>query len=111
MANSISKQMFIVSASCYKCKKPMRVAMIVGNSAIADGQVYGPEYFTQTEIEIAETNETFIKEHFSGTRQEAYNANTCKNCNSFVGQHYLFANYYCAAIYGDCKYEKIDLQK
>lgn len=87
----------------------MNVALIIGDSQINNGQVYGPEAFSQEEIKIAEDHNVMIKEHYSGMRQETYYASTCAHCNAFVGQHYLFIDYYCEAKDGYLEHKKIDI--
>ena len=60
-------------------------------------------------MELAHNHDVIIKEHHSGTRKESYSTNTCPGCGTFVGQHYLFEGYYCAAIYGDCQFEQFEI--
>lgn len=105
----LKKQMIIVTAPCWKCEEPFKLALIYGNVAIDNGQVYGPEKFTNEEIELAETSGVTIKMHKSATRKDEYLANTCTHCNAFLGQFYHF-EYFCGAIqYGDYSYKEIDL--
>lgn len=102
--------MLIVAATCWKCEEPFNIALIHGNPAINYGQVYGPEYFSDAEMHLAESHEVIIKMHRSGTRQEEYLANTCKHCGTFSGQNYHFEHFCNAVQYGDCDYKAIDLE-
>lgn len=107
MDKKVQKQMFIVKSPCYKCKEMFNVALV--NEEVGTVQIYGPEEFTKEEMRLAEEHGVLIKEQFSATRQESYYANTCPNCGVFVGQHFLFTEYFCEASYGGCEYETIDL--
>jgi hypothetical protein len=42
--------------------------------------------------------------------KKAYDAKTFPNCNAFVGQFYLFTQYFKPYIYGDYRYKEIDLK-
>lgn len=109
MNKSNQKKIYIVNTTCYVCEKPMNAVVIHGNPQIKNGQVYGPESFTLTEVKLAEEHKVYIKEQYSSVRGESYSANTCPHCGAFVGQHYLFTDIYCAAQFGDCGYISIDL--
>jgi len=109
MNKPLQKQMYIVTSSCWKCDQTMNVSLITGDAQKGNGQVYGPESFSEEEIKIAENQGVVIKEHHSAIRQETYRANTCAHCGAFVGQHYLFTDYHCAAENEDCEYKKIDM--
>lgn len=109
MDTNIQKTMYIITAPCWKCEQPNKVALITGDANINNGQVYGPESFTKKESIIAQREGVVIKNHHSGTRKENYSANTCPYCNAFFGQHYLFTDYYCEAEYGALPYEIIKL--
>jgi len=52
-------------------------------------ELYGPERFTDKEIEFARSKGVLIEEKFSGTMQESYLANTCPKCGAFIGQFYI----------------------
>lgn len=99
------KKMYIVIAPCWKCQENFNVALIKPEQS----QMYGPESFSEEEIKIAAQHDAVIKMQRSGTRQESYYANTCPNCGTFIGQHYLFMDYFCAAEYGDYPYKAFDL--
>lgn len=105
----LQKQMYIIAASCWKCKKSMSIALMHGNTEINSGRMYGPESFSQEEIKLAKSHDVTIRMHHSEIRQEDYKANTCPHCGTFAGQHYLF-EYFTGAEYGDYAYKKIDLE-
>lgn len=70
----------------------------------------GPEAFTEAKKKIAAANGVVIQNHFSGTRRGSYDANTCQHCNAFVGEHFLFTDYYVpGVVYGNYKFEVVDL--
>lgn len=104
----LRKQMYIITVSCWKCKGDFNIALIHGNAAINNGQVYGPESFSPEEIKITESNGVIIKMHHSATRNDDYNANTCPHCGTFTGHHYHF-EYFTGAEYGDYQFRKIDI--
>lgn len=101
----LQKKMYIISAPCWKCQENFNVTLIKPEQS----QMYGPESFSEEEIKIAEKHDAIIKMQHSGIRQESYNANTCPHCGTFIGQHYLFTDYFCSAQYGDYPYKLIDL--
>lgn len=103
------EQMYIIAGSCWKCDANMNVAVIKGNTNDRNG-FCGPEAFSENEKKIAEEHGVIIREHRSHTREESYLANTCPHCNTFVGQHYLFTNYFISATYGDYEYKVVDLE-
>lgn len=105
----LRKQMYIIHASCWKCHKPITLALIDGNPEINRGQVYGPESFSEAEMKLAENNNVIIKTHRSGTMQQEYNANTCPHCGTFSGQHYHF-EYLTDAQYGHYQYTSLDIE-
>ncbi len=103
MTNLVQDQMYIITSSCYKCDEEMNVAIIRRKHELGE-RMSGPEEFSLQEKELATNNGVLIKEHYSATRQEIYDANTCPHCNAFIGQHYLFTDYLSPAIYGECEY-------
>lgn len=100
--------MYIIQAPCWKCEKEMNVAVIRGNGQTRKGSTSGPESFDDKEIRMAEKNGVLIKNHYSETMMETYKANTCPSCGTFVGQFYLFSNYYNPAEMGTYKYKSIE---
>ncbi len=101
-------KLLIVGGDCYKCNHPMKVAAV--EAGISRGSsCAGPEDFTQEELITARNNGVVISEHYSKTRQEKYLANTCPNCNAFVGSHYLFTDYISTANYGGYAYDALDM--
>lgn len=98
------KKMYIVDTTCWKCSKQMKAVMIKSSDSF-----YGPENFSENELYFARENGARIEQHFSFTRKEAYLANTCSNCKTFIGEHYLFTDYFVAAMNGDCDFEVYDI--
>lgn len=60
---------------------------------MTSGTFYGPDEFTDQEIEFAISLGAIIKKQFSKTEQMEYFANTCGACGNFCGKffvhHYL----------------------
>jgi len=86
--------MLIVSSSCYKCGKPIKVAAVNNDRNMSSW--IGPEEFTEEELDFARSKGVFIKSNFSKTMGTSYLSNTCPHCSAFVGQHYLFTEYIAA---------------
>jgi hypothetical protein len=107
MKEPIQKQMYIVTAECYKCEKYFNLAMIKGDEKRND--FCGPEGFTEEEKKIALNQGVIIQKRDSKTMQESYFANICPHCNAFVGQHFLFSEYFVSAVGGDYKFILVDL--
>ena len=94
MSETNKKQMYVVTAPCWKCGEDIKVAMIVvsdvkkGSGSIS---VSGVEEFSVDETTIAEKHGVVIRQHYSHTMEQSYDASTCR-CNAFVGEHYLLKN-------------------
>ena len=99
-----SIQMYIIAVECYKCNQPINVAVIKSEDGFR-----GPETFKEGEKQIADSHGVVIKLQHTFTRQESYDANTCPHCNTFIGQHFLFTDYFVAALNGDYKYDVIEI--
>ncbi len=105
MNEPIKEGMYIIATTCYKCEKPMNVAIISrGNNGFC-----GAEGFTAEEKIIAKNNDVIIEHRYSGTRQDSYDASTCPHCNAFIGQHFLFTEYISPIIYGECEFKFVDI--
>lgn len=82
------KSLLIIDGQCWKCSKSMRVAALTG-----EGGYIGNEDLIPSEIELANQRGANLVSRYSKTVRERYVANTCRNCSSFVGNHYLFTDY------------------
>jgi hypothetical protein len=80
MTNNEERYMEIVEAPCYQCGASMKIALV---------ELFGPDRFTNGEIEFARSQGVLIKEQFSKTIQESYLANTCPKCDAFIGQFFV----------------------
>ena len=100
--------MYIITAPCWKCDNTINIAVIKDGVKKRNG-FCGPELFSEEEKKLAENYNVIIREHHSYTREETYYANTCLHCNTFIGQHYLFAEYFVSAVNGDYEYRIIDI--
>ncbi len=94
--------MLIITAPCWQCNKDMILALMGNESGDFD---YGPEKFSESEVQLAEQHGVLLKNAHSTTMNETYMANTCKECGGFIGQWYFFAHYYTPALYGNYKYK------
>ena len=101
--------MYIIEANCWKCHQPMKVAIIRGDFDKREATTCGPEKFSEEEKAIAASKGVFIKDSYSNTMNEGYAANVCQHCGGFVGQHFLFTDYFTPAQMGDYSYETIKL--
>lgn len=84
--------MEIIDGTCWKCKQPMKVAVIEDDFS-RGGTHVGPQAFITDEIKIAISKGVFIKEMYSRTMNEKYKANACTHCGTFCGEFYLFTDY------------------
>jgi hypothetical protein len=105
MNESIKEGMYIIATTCYKCEKPMNVAVTYRNNGFR-----GPEGFSAEEKNIATNHEVIIEHRYSGTRQDSYDANICPHCNAFMGQHFLFPEYSTGVMYGDFEFKFVDIK-
>lgn len=86
------KKLNIGIFDCWKCKRPIKVSWITGES------FYGPEEFSENEIKLAKDNGIKIDKVYSKTNNEQYNANICPNCKAFVGKHFVHDYLYCEEV-------------
>lgn len=95
----------IIEADCWQCSKSMLVALSGDDQG---NLLYGPEGFSEVEIESGRKHGVILEMVSSKTSQAKYLANVCKACDAFVGQFFLFAHYYTPALYGHYQYRRID---
>jgi hypothetical protein len=76
----------------------MKVALTAGGGS--------PEEFTKKEIKEATRHGVILQAQSSETSMREYMANACEFCDAFVGDFYIFANYYTEALYGRLAYEQ-----
>lgn len=103
-----SNKMYIVTGTCWKCNESINAAMI-RDEQLSTNKFYGPADFSKNQIQFAREKGVIIEEHFSFTRQETYLANTCGKCKTFIGEHYLFTEYFVTAMNGDCDFKTYDV--
>lgn len=63
MNEQTPEQMYIIAASCYKCKGEINVA-VVKCDVQKHGGFYGPELFSEQEKKMAESHNVLIENHF-----------------------------------------------
>ena len=107
MSQTPTAHLYLVHAQCWKCRKPVKVAMIKG---AAPHHFYGPEGFNPQLTELAQQHGASIQPQYSHTQQTTYPANTCAHCQAFIGEHYLFTEYFMSAIEGSYVYEKLGVE-
>jgi hypothetical protein len=88
------KYMQIIAARCYNCLEPIKVALLTARD---DYLIGGPEKFSVDEWHMAEKYGVKLKFQHSKTLNASYLANTCPSCHKFIGQHYLFTQYFVPA--------------
>lgn len=76
--------MNIVETSCWKCDKPMKIALVT-----SDAGFYGPEEFTEQQVQFASSKGAILKKQFSKTTKKEYLANTCGSCGNFIGEFFI----------------------
>lgn len=106
------KQMIIIEGSCWKCNRPMKIAAIQSKNGGAIRNISNnlkPSNFTRDEIQFARSKGVLLNNNYSKTVNKKYLSNTCSNCNSFAGDHFLFTQYIAPANYGDLKSKKFNI--
>ncbi len=71
------------------------------------GQSDGPSGFSDAELALARKYDVIIKEVDSKTAEECYLANVCGAFGAFVGDWFLFTNYWAEAMYGRLEYKEV----
>jgi hypothetical protein len=99
-----AKSLWIIDSNCWKCKAPMKVAVLDCN-----GFHGGPDRFSTKELSLARGKGALIQTNYSKTANDSYLSNTCPACSNFAGDHFLFTGEYCGASYGDLTFEKVEL--
>ena len=86
-------KMIIVNTNCGKCLNNMKAAMIMvkGNPHY---QIYSPANFTKEEILLANTNGANIKMKYDEKINNAFYANVCECCDTFINKHIIDDYYY-----------------
>lgn len=98
--NMQKKQLIIINSKCWKCYSPMKVAALqsrLRNIELSD--------FSKEDIELANQKGCFLKVQYSNVEKGKYVANTCRRCNRFIGNHYLFGDYVADL---ECEREELD---
>lgn len=93
------RNLYIIDGSCWKCKKPMKIACTRGDYGTGS-----PIGFTQKEFELCTRNGVVIRNKFSYTQEESYLANICPHCKSMIGEHFLHTDYFAPATMGELNY-------
>lgn len=85
-------KLLIIDGKCWKCNSPMKVGALRGDAGCECE-------LTVDHIALANRHGANIKTRYSKTVRDRYAANTCKKCNAFIGDHYLFTDYVAADDY------------
>ncbi len=92
--------MTILEGNCWKCNSKMKAAFVEAGEE-RESSYAGPDEFTNKELEIAKNKGVIIEEYYSKTANERYLANTCPQCGTFIGTHYIFSDYAVPAANGE----------
>jgi len=98
------KSMVIIDSACWKCGGAMKVAVLD-----CQGHHPGPDGFTADELGLARSKGVLIQDNYSKTVGHSYLSNTCPSCNMLTGDHFLFTDHFCEAMYGNLTYERFPL--
>lgn len=90
-------KLLIIDGKCWRCSLPMKVGALDGDAG------YECKFSTE-HVALANRHGANITERYSKKAGQKYFANTCKRCNAFIGEHYLFPEYVAAD-----EYPRIDL--
>ena len=74
----------IYEKECWKCKRNMKLAMIISSKMI----LY-PEDFNEDDIKLTKSLGVNIQKQYSKGIKDYYLANTCNHCNEFIGDYYM----------------------
>lgn len=107
MNNTPILHLYLVQAHCWSCFKPVKVAMLKGATP---QHFYGPEAFNPHIIGLATSHGAVIQPQFSRKKQTTQPGNTCPNCKAYIGEHYLFTEYFMTALDGQYGYEKVAVE-
>jgi len=80
------KRLLIIEGKCWKCHKPIKVAAL-------DGDMGYEGEFSSGDVQLAAQHGVLIKSRYSHTMKTQYRANTCQQCGTLIGRHYLFTDY------------------
>jgi len=76
------RTLVIISAECWKCRAPMKVAVL------GVGRLLHPEDFFEDELAAAREHGVVLKAQFSRTQDREYLGNTCPSCGVLTGNWY-----------------------
>ncbi len=80
---------YVVEISCWQCKEPM--PLVFGQIGKAPNASFvSTSELPEVAIVAAAEVGAILRVHYSRTMEEAYRANTCGSCGTFVGEHYVF---------------------
>ncbi|MCB9033225.1 MAG: hypothetical protein H6553_05265 [Chitinophagales bacterium] len=106
-------ELYIAIAPCWKCNESMKLAFIKGvelDIIRKQSTAIAPAFFKENELKLAQSKGVIIKDNYSNSINNSYYANTCPNCNDFIGNHYLFTEYVSPTINAnEFEYQKYNL--
>jgi hypothetical protein len=97
-------EMMIITTPCWKCDKEMLMAV---EGTDTGDLLATPSGFDDAERALAERHGVLLREQPSKTAGETYLANTCPSCDAFIGEWFIYAHYFCEALYGRLKYQRV----
>lgn len=79
-------KLVVYKTKCWNCNEEMNIVAIINKDG---GMHIGPENFTEEELTIAIELGVDIRNCYSYTSKQYYNANYCAHCNNFIGANPL----------------------
>lgn len=96
--------MMIITTPCWNCDKEMLMAVEGDDGGNLEAT---PAGFDEAQVKLVESHGVVLKIVSSKAAEEAYKANVCTHCDAFIGEWFIFANYYCEALYGRLPYKRV----
>lgn len=93
-------KLLINTTECWKCSKPMKVALLFDGGGFDD-----PSVFTDKLLVMAREKGVKLEDKHSNMMEETYTANICPHCGSMYGRMFL------CDFYSDEAEEEIDLSE
>ena len=84
----LKKRLLVIDDNCKKCSAPMKVATLDKVEAYHDWGSFSP-----SDIPLAAKHGCHLTYDYGYMTERQHIANTCRNCGTFIGSHYLFTEY------------------
>ncbi len=80
----VEADLYVIEIPCWRCGLTMPAAVVR-----AGGHLFGPEKFSDDQVQIAEQHGALLQTKYSLTSHRRYLTNTCPSCGAFTGASYL----------------------